>query len=85
MIYSGKGGGFSAPTIVNLFATLYAAAGITSARSHSGRWLFVTGLADKGINPRVIQILVRHCNLNTTMVYIDAGEGKLRKAIEMVE
>jgi hypothetical protein len=33
----------------------------------------------------VIQILVRHRNLNTTMVYIDAGEGKLRKAIEMVE
>ena len=85
LIYSGKGGGFSAQTIVNLFATLYAAAGITGASSHSGRRQFVTSLADKGINPRVIQILVRHRNLNTTMVYIDAGEGKLRKAIEMVE
>jgi integrase/recombinase XerD len=85
LIYSGKGGGFSAQTIVNLFATLYAAAGITGASSHSGRRQFVTGLADKGINPRVIQILVRHRNLNTTMVYIDAGEGKLRKAIEMVD
>ena len=84
LIYSGKGGGFSAQTIVNLFATLYAAAGITGASSHSGRRQFVTGLADKGINPRVIQILVRHRNLNTTMVYIDAGEAKLRKAIEMV-
>ena len=43
------------------------------------------GLADKGINPRVIQILVRHKNLSTTMVYIDAGEAKLRRAIELVE
>jgi integrase/recombinase XerD len=85
LIYSGKGGGFTPQTIVNLFAKLYAAAGITGASSHSGRRQFVTGLADKGINPRVIQILVRHRNLNTTMVYIDAGEGKLRKAIEMVE
>jgi integrase/recombinase XerD len=78
LIYSGKGGGFSAQTIVNLFATLYAAAGITGASSHSGRRQFVTGLADKGINPRVIQILVRHRNLNTTMVYIDAG-GAMRE------
>lgn len=85
LIYSGKGGGFTPQTIVNLFATLYAAAGITGASSHSGRRQFVTGLADKGINPRVIQILVRHRQLNTTMVYIDACEGKLRKAIEMVE
>ena len=85
LIYSGKGGGFSAQTIVNLFATLYAAAGITGASSHSGRRQFVTGLADKGINPRVIQILCRHKSLQTTSLYIEAGEGKLRKAIEMVD
>ena len=85
LIYSGKGGGFSAQTIVNLFAVLYEAAGITGASSHSGRRQFVTGLADKGINPRVIQILCRHKNLNTTMIYIDTNEGKLRKAIELVE
>ena len=69
---------------MNLFATLYAAAGITGASSHSGRRQFVTGLADKGINPRVIQILCRHKSLQTTSLYIDAGEAKLRKAIEMV-
>jgi integrase/recombinase XerD len=33
----------------------------------------------------VIQILCRHKNLNTTMIYIDTNEGKLRKAIELVE
>lgn len=85
LVYSGKGGGFSPQTIVNLFATLYVAAGITGASSHSGRRQFVTGLADKGINPRVIQILCRHASLGSTMLYIEAGEAKLRKAIEMVD
>jgi integrase/recombinase XerD len=85
LIFSGKGGGFSAQTIVNLFAVLYEAAGITGASSHSGRRQFVTGLADKGINPRVIQILCRHKSLQTTSLYIDAGEAKLRKAVELVE
>lgn len=85
LIFSGKGGGFSAQTIVNLFAVLYDAAGITGASSHSGRRQFVSSMAEKGINPRVIQILCRHKNLNTTMIYIDTNEGKLRKAIELVE
>lgn len=85
LIYSAKGGGFTAQTIVNLFANLYKAAAIDGASSHSGRRQFVTTLADKGINPRVIQLLVRHRNLNTTMVYIEAGEAKLRKAVELVE
>lgn len=85
LIFSAKGGGFTAQTIVNLFAGLYSAAGITGASSHSGRRQFVTGLADKGINPRVIQVLVRHKHLNTTMHYIDVNEKKLRKAVEMVD
>lgn len=85
LIFSAKGKGFSAQTIVNLFSSLYKAAGIDGASSHSGRRQFVTTLADKGINPRVIQLLVRHRTLQTTMVYIDAGEAKLRKAVEMVD
>lgn len=84
LIFSGKGGGFSAQTIVNLFAVLYDAAGIAGASSHSGRRQYVTALADKGINPRVIQVLVRHKHLNTTMHYIDVNEAKLRKAVELV-
>lgn len=85
LIYSAKGRGFTAQTIVNLFATLYKAAGIDGASSHSGRRQFVTTLADKGINPRVVQVLVRHRHLNTTMRYIDVNDAKLRKAVEMVE
>jgi len=85
LIYSAKGRGFTAQTIVNLFASLYKAAGIDGASSHSGRRQFVTTLADKGINPRVVQVLVRHLHLNTTMRYIDVNDAKLRKAVEMVE
>ncbi|MGG7646300.1 tyrosine-type recombinase/integrase [Rhodovulum sp. YNF3179] len=85
LIYSAKGGSFTAQTIVNLFQSLYRAAGISGASSHSGRRQFVTELADKGINARVIQALARHKHLNTTMRYIDLNENKLRSAVELVD
>lgn len=84
LIFSAKGGAFTAQTIVNLFAGLYADAGITGASSHSGRRQFVTELADRAINPRVIQALARHRHLNTTMRYMDLNENKLRSAVELV-
>lgn len=85
LIFSAKGGSFTAQTIVNLFQALYKAAGIAGASSHSGRRQFVTELADKGINARVIQALARHKHLNTTMRYIDLNENKLRAAVELVD
>jgi len=85
LIFSAKGGNFTAQTIVNLFQNLYKAAGIAGASSHSGRRQFVTELADKGINARVIQALARHKHLNTTMRYIDLNENKLRSAVELVD
>lgn len=85
LVFSAKGGSFTAQTVVNLFQTLYKAAGIAGASSHSGRRQFVTELADKGINARVIQALVRHKHLNTTMRYIDLNENKLRSAVELVD
>jgi len=84
LIYSGKGGGFSAQTVVNLFQRLYKLAGVDGASSHSGRRQFVTELADKGINARVVQALARHKHLNTTMRYIELNENKLRNAIELI-
>lgn len=84
LIFSGKGSGFSAQTIVNLFARLYSLAGIQGASSHSGRRQFVTQLADNGINARVVQALARHKHLSTTQRYIDINDSKLRKAIELV-
>lgn len=83
-MFSAKGIGFTAQTIVNLFQHLYKAAAIAGASSHSGRRQFVTELADKGVNARVVQALARHKHLNTTMRYIDLNENKLRAAVELV-
>lgn len=84
LFFSAKRGGFSPQTIVNLFARFYALAGIKGASSHSGRRQFLTELADKGINVRVIQALARHKDIGTTQRYIDYNESKLRNAIELV-
>ncbi len=83
LFFSAKGGGFSAQTIVNLFSRFYKLAGIKGASSHTGRRQFLTELADKGINVRVIQALARHKHIATTQRYIDFNESKLRNAIEL--
>ena len=84
-IKSQKGDSFSALTIVQLFARLYKKSGIEGASSHSGRRQFITTLAEKQVNVRVIQALARHRNLNTTMRYIDINDKKLGNAVELVE
>ena len=84
LLFSAKGGGFTAQTIVNLFKRIYGLAGIDGASSHSGRRQFVTELADKGINARLVQVLARHKHLSTTQRYIDVNESKLRGAIELI-
>lgn len=84
IIYSGKGGGFTAQTVVNLFQLLYKAAGIAGASSHSGRRQFITELADKGVSARLVQAAARHRSLAVTMRYIDVNENRLRAAVELV-
>ena len=84
LLFSAKGGGFTAQTLVNLFKRLYKMAGIDGASSHSGRRQFVTQLADRGINARLVQVLARHKHLSTTQRYIDVNESKLRGAIELI-
>jgi integrase/recombinase XerD len=85
LLRSQKGGAFTALTITQLFAKFYDRAGITGASSHSGRRQFITTLAEKQINVRVIQALARHKHLNTTMRYIDINDVKLQNAVEAVE
>ena len=69
---------------MNLFNRIYKMAGIDGASSHSGRRQFVTNLADKGINARVVQALARHKHLSTTQRYIDINDNKLRAAVELI-
>ena len=83
LLRSQKGGAFSPLTITQLFSRFYAKAGITGASSHSGRRQFITTLAEKQINVRVIQALARHKHLNTTMRYIDINDVKLQNAVEI--
>ena len=59
-------------------------AGIDGASSHSGRRQFVTQLADRGINARLVQVLARHKHLSTTQRYIDVNENALRNAVELL-
>lgn len=84
LIFSAKGTGFTAQTMVNLFAVFYKSAAIAGASSHSGRRQYVSALASMAINPRVIQALARHAHLNTTMRYMDVNDTKLRTAVELV-
>ena len=85
LLFSGKGGGFSAQTVINRFSRFYNKAGLRGASSHSGRRQFLTELGDKGVNVRVIQVLARHKHLSTTQRYIDYNESKLRRAVELME
>lgn len=80
----GNAESFDIGKIINLFQNLYDEARIKGVSFHSGRRQFVTELADKGINARLIQALARHKHLNTTMRYIDINENKMRSAIELV-
>jgi len=85
LLRSQKGGAFSPLTISQLFARFYDKAGIKGASSHSGRRQFITTLAEKQINVRVIQALARHQHLNSTMRYIDINDVKLQNAVEVVK
>jgi integrase/recombinase XerD len=71
LLHSQKVGAVTPLTITQLLARFYEKAGITGASSHSGRRQFITTLAEKQINVRVIQALARHKHLNTTMRYIE--------------
>ena len=68
---------------MNLFNRIYKMAGIDGASNHSGRRQFVTQLADRGINARLVQVLARQKHLSTTQRYIDLNENALRNAVEL--
>lgn len=68
---------------MNLFNRIYKMAGIDGASSHSGRRQFVTQLADRGINARLVQVLAKQKHLSTTQRYIDVNENALRNAVEL--
>jgi integrase/recombinase XerD len=76
--------GFTANTLTQHFLSLYQAAGIDGASSHSGRRTYATSIASQGVGLRVLMRLMGHRNVSTTAVYIDANDNMLRKAVELV-
>lgn len=73
-----------ANSLVQVFGRFYRQAGLSNASSHSGRRSFLTGLAHKGVNVRVLAALAGHKNISTTQRYIEVGEHQLRAAVEMI-
>ena len=75
---------FSANTIVQMFMSIYADAGVDGGSSHSGRRSFITTLADKGVSVKVLQHLAGHRSVQTTMRYIDLNDNLLKSAVNLM-
>ena len=84
LITTKTGKRFSANGLCQRVLQLYDAAGVDAATSHSGRRGFITALADKGINVRVIAELAGHSSIQTTQRYIELNDRVLRQAVEAV-
>lgn len=75
---------FSANSLCQVFLKIYDAVGLDRATSHSGRRTFITNLAHKGVNVRVLAELAGHRSIATTQRYIELNENVLRAAVELV-
>lgn len=76
--------GFSPNTLAQHFHYLYKHAGLTGCSSHSGRRFFATKIAEAGTNPKVLQNLLGHRNLQTTMRYVEVSPTMMRNAVELM-
>ena len=76
--------GFSPNTLAQYFHYLYKNAGVAGASSHSGRRFFATKIAEAGTNPKVLQNLLGHRNLQTTMRYVEISPTMMRSAVELM-
>ena len=76
--------GFSANSLAQTFALLYAGAGLAGASSHSGRRTFLTSLANKGTAIHILKTLAGHRNITTTAAYLYSSPAQLQAAVELV-
>ena len=74
---------FSANSLCQVMGRLYDNCGLDAATSHSTRRTFITNLAHKGVNVRVLAALAGHASISTTQRYIDLNENVLRAAVEL--
>ena len=84
LIQSQKNTEFSPNSLCQRINELYKKANYSNITSHSGRKSYITNLANKAINMKVIMKLVRHRNLSTTQRYIEVNDKQLEEANELV-
>lgn len=84
LVVSKTGKQFSANGLCQVILHIYDAAGLDKATSHSGRRTFITTLAHKGVNVRVLAALAGHRHIATTQRYIELNDNVLRAAVELV-
>ena len=84
LIQSQKSTEFSPNSLCQRINELYKKANYSNITSHSGRKSYITHLANKAINMKVIMKLVRHRNLSTTQRYIEVNDKQLEEANELV-
>ena len=76
--------GFSPNTLAQFFHYLYKNAGLSGCSSHSGRRFFATKISEAGTNPKVLQNLLGHRNIQTTMRYVEISPTMLRNAVNLM-
>jgi integrase/recombinase XerD len=81
---NGYKGQMSNVTLSQNLWTWYRQCGLYGASSHSGRRGFVTGLLEKKVNIKTVQVLVGHRQLTTTQLYADTMEVHLKEAVEVL-
>lgn len=84
VIRSQRGGHFSANSLAQVFARIYAGVGFEDASSHSGRRWFITQLAIKGVASKTIMELAGHKQLSTTQRYIEVTDQMKAQAVQLL-
>jgi integrase/recombinase XerD len=86
LFYSQKShvNGFDPNSLSQWFGRIYRECGVEGASSHSGRRFFATHLSENSVNPKIIQKLLGHRNLATTMIYCEVSPKSMRNAVELL-
>jgi len=84
LIQTQKYTAFSANSLCQHVNALYSKCNLKHVTSHTGRKTYITTLANKSINIKVIMKLARHRHLSTTQRYIETNDEQLKEANELV-
>lgn len=76
--------GFDPNTLSQWFGRIYRESGLSGCSSHSGRRKFATVLSESSINPKIIQKLLGHRQIQTTMLYCEVSPTSMRTAVELL-